>query len=221
MLEIQNSFPGKEKDEAVFVFARPYGVAFIPIAAIFFTIFVFAVLAQLALSLNWVANVDTSVANAVILFIGIFELFGLVVFLTSILDFYYDIIIVTDRRIVDIDQEQLFFRSISELNLNDVEDVNSSVSGFFPTLFGYGTVTVQTAGAKSNFVAQNFRHPREIASIITDLSDQAKRSVPANKRSPETAIIGMIEDKPIRTFAELAALGALLTDDPRRIGKES
>jgi hypothetical protein len=27
MLEIKNSFPGKEKDEAIFVFARPYGVA--------------------------------------------------------------------------------------------------------------------------------------------------------------------------------------------------
>lgn len=217
MLEIKNSFPGKEKDEAVFIFARPYGVAFIPIALIFFIIFVFAILAQLALSLNWIANVDTPVANAIILFIGIFELFGLIVFLTSILDFYYDIIIVTDRRIVDIDQEQLFHRSISELNLNDVEDVNSSVTGFFPTLFGYGKVTIQTAGTKANFVAVNFRHPREIAAIITDLADQAKRGVKDADRKPESSIIGIIEDKTIESFEELAQLGALMTDDPRRI----
>ncbi|CAN5120945.1 hypothetical protein BH11PAT4_BH11PAT4_0340 [soil metagenome] len=220
MLEIKNSFPGKEKDEAIFVFARPYGVAFIPVALVFLFIFIFAVMAQLALSMNWVLTLATPTVNAAILFIGIFELFGLIVFLTTVLDFYYDILIVTDRRVVDIDQEQLFFRSISELNLNDVEDVNSSVKGFFPTLFGYGTVTIQSAGEQINFVARNFRHPREIATIIADLSDQAKRGIAAVERRPETTIIGMIEDKPIESFEELATLGALMTDDPRRVTKD-
>jgi hypothetical protein len=217
MLEIKNSFPGKEKNEAVFIFARPYGIAFIPVALVFFTIFALSILAQLAVGLDWVTPSTPPVANAIILFIGIFQLFGLIVFLTAILDFYYDIMIVTDRRIVDIDQEQLFFRSISELNLTDVEDVNSSVSGFFQTIFGYGTVTIQTAGTKANFIALNFRHPREIASIITDLADQAKRGVKDIERKPESSVIGIIEDKEIRSFDDLARLGALTTDDPRRV----
>jgi hypothetical protein len=169
--------------------------------------------------MNWILTLSSATANSAILFIGIFELFGLIVFLTTVLDFYYDILIVTDRRVVDIDQEQLFFRSISELNLTDVQDVNSSVKGFFPTLFGYGDVTIQSAGERVNFLAQNFRHPREIASIIADLSDQAKRGVKAVERRPETTIIGMIEDKPIESFEELASLGALMTDDPRRVTK--
>jgi hypothetical protein len=217
MFDIAHSFPGKERREAVYVFARPFFIAFLPTALIFLFIFGCTLLLQLGIAQGWFGNFDDAFANAIVLFLGLFELFILIIFLVAILDFYYDIFIVTDRRVVDINQEQLFYRSISELNLEDVEDVNSSVKGFFPTLFGYGTIVIQTAGEHENFVAHNFLYPREIASIVSDLSQQAKRGVTEEHRIPETEVIGVIEDQQLTDFQALRQAGAITTDDPRRI----
>lgn len=221
MLDLSTSFPGKEAREAVFVFARPYAIAFIPTALLFLAIFGFSLLVQVSLAESWVGGFSDNTANALILFLGIFQLFALIIFLITVLDFYFDLVIVTDRRVVDIDQEQLFYRSISELHLEDVEDVNSSVKGFFQTMFNYGTITIQTAGTRENFVAHNFQHPREIASIISDLSQQAKRSVPETSRVPDTHSIAVIDNELITTFEQLKQAGAITTDDPRRIPRPS
>jgi len=216
MFDIAHSFPGKDSKEAVFIFARPYFVAFIPTALIFLFIFLTSLVFQLGVTQGWIGHFTDDIANSVVLFVGLFQLFVLVVFLVAILDFYYDIIIVTDRRMVDIDQEQLLFRSISELNLEEVEDVNSSISGFMQTLFGYGTILVQTAGEQENFIAKNFRNPREIASIISDLSLQAKRQIPEETRIPHTAVLGVINDQQITTMDALRKTGAISPDDTRQ-----
>jgi hypothetical protein len=217
MFDLTNSFPGKEKREAVYVFARPYFVAFLPTALIFLFIFSSALVFQLGVAQNFIGGFSDDIANPIILFVGLFQLFVIIIFFVTVLDFYYDIVIVTDRRVVDINQEQLFFRSISELNLEDVEDVNSSVSGILPTLFGYGTIVIQTAGEHENFIAQNFRFPREIASIVSDLAQQAKKHIPEEDRVPETQVLGVINDEPVTDFNELKRSGAITTDDPRRI----
>ena len=215
MFDLGHSFPGKEPREAVFVFARPYFIAFIPTALIFFFIFCVSLIFQLGVAQGWLGGFSDDIANPIILFVGLFQLFILVIFLVAILDFYYDIIIVTDRRMVDIDQEQLLFRSISELNLEDVEDVNSSVGGFLQTFFSYGTITVQTAGEHENFIAKNFRNPREIASIISDLSQQAKQQIPLGERIPSTPVLGVVNNKAITDFNSLKEMGAIDADDPR------
>src|SRR5690606_16606799 len=115
-------------------------------------------------------NISPFTANAIVLALGIFELLALLVFVVAILDYYFDIIIVTDRRLVDIDQEQLFYRKISELNLRDVQDTSFHRKGFFPTFLNYGEITIQTAGEKNNFVLNHLRYPSNIAAIISDLA---------------------------------------------------
>jgi len=216
MLDLVNSFPGKNPDEAVYIFARPYFVAFIPTALVFLFIFLISLVIQGGIATGGIGGFTNDIANMIILFIGLFQLFVVIVFFVAIIDFYYDIVIVTDRRMVDIDQEQLLFRSISELNLEEIEDVNSSVAGFLQTLFNYGTITVETAGEQENFIAKNFRNPREIVSIISDLSAQAKKDIPEATRVPNTPIIGVINNTPVSDLATLHQMGALSPDDNRQ-----
>src|SRR5690606_29082327 len=145
-----------------------------------------------------------------VLLFGVFQLVALIVFLVAIMDFYMDILIVTNQRVVDIEQRQVFSRPIAELDLRDVQDVNSDVTGFWHTLFGYGTVLVQTAGTNPNFESHFLRNPREIASIIADLSQQAKEDIDQSKRHPRTNTVAVINGKPLTTLAELGKVGALL-----------
>jgi len=220
MNDLLHSFPGQEEDEPVFVFIRQYPVAFIPTAAVFLIVFAFSLLAQFALVSNVIPELSVDSVNFGILFFGLFQLFVLVVFLVTVLDFYYDIVIVTDRRLVDINQNMLFFRQISELLMEDVEDVNSIIQGFLPTVFNYGHVQIQTAGTKENFIIDNILHPREVAAIVINLSEQAKRGIPENARVPETDILGVIDNHLLRDTQELQDMGAILPSDLRRIRRD-
>lgn len=217
MNDLLHSFPGQEANEPVFVFARPFPLAYIGTAIIFIIVFAASLLAQYGLVNNGFGNLDLESVRAGVLLLGIFQLIALTVFFVSVFDFYYDILIVTDRRLVDIDQQQLFYRQISQLSLEDVEDVTSIVKGMFPTFFNYGTVRIQTAGEKENFVVEHVRHPREIATIILDLSQQAKEGINETNRYPESKVLAVINNNAITSIEELKETGAILPSDMRRV----
>lgn len=214
MYDLHHSFPSQEGDEAVFVFARPYWFAFLPTLLIFIFVFIGTVLAQFYTSTQPL-GISLYSMNGIIIAIGVFQLASLIIFLVAVLDYYFDVLIVTDRRVVDIDQGQLFYRKISELNLRDVEDISFERNGFFPTLLNYGSITIQTAGEARNFIINNIHFPSEIATVIADLSDQAKAGKPDSLRFPETEILGIIEGEFIRDPQDLVVKGAMLPEDAR------
>jgi hypothetical protein len=87
--------------------------------------------------------------------------------------YYLNMQIITNMRLVDIDQYSLFARSVTELNIRNVQDVTSESHGLFPTLFGYGDVIVQTAGTEQRFTFEMVSHPEEIKKLLLDLYEQS------------------------------------------------
>jgi hypothetical protein len=61
------------------------------------------------------------------------------------IDYYLDAWIVTNERVINIEQRGFFTRKISELKLTKIQDVTSEIIGVIPTLFNYGNIYVQTA----------------------------------------------------------------------------
>lgn len=108
---------------------------------------------------------------ALVLGTAAYEL-GMWLFLfTMFLDYELDMWVVTNDRLVNIEQHGLFARTIAELDLWRVQDVTSDVRGVFPTFFNYGTVYVQTAGAKERFALEQVPQPHEVRKIILDMAD--------------------------------------------------
>jgi len=60
--------------------------------------------------------------------------------------------IVTNNRIIGVDQISFLNRSVSECNLWQVQEVNAHTKWFFANMLNYGTVKVQTAGSSANMV---------------------------------------------------------------------
>jgi hypothetical protein len=81
-------------------------------------------------------------------------------------DYYLDVWIVTNKRILNIEQLGLFHRTASELALSTVQDVTSEVKGILPTLFNFGTVYIQTAGETRRFIFKEVPDPEEIKEKI-------------------------------------------------------
>ena len=106
---------------------------------------------------------------------------GLCVFLyTAFVEFHLDLNIITNDRIVDINQITLFARKIVEVDLYQIQDVSSEVKGFWATLFQYGTVEVQTAGSIPKFVMENIPNPHRIRHLLLVLAAEDKKSHRAN-----------------------------------------
>jgi len=86
----------------------------------------------------------------------------------SFLDFYLDVWVVTNERILAIEQKGLFSRVIAEQKLFRVQDVTSEVHGFFSTILKYGNLYIQTAGQAQRFIFKDIPRPEEIVKEIHD-----------------------------------------------------
>ena len=83
------------------------------------------------------------------------------------MSYYYDIFIVTDSEIIDVSQEGIFDRRITEVTLLRVQDVSAEIKGFLPTLFSYGNVIAESAGENTKtYVIDSIPNPIEVANRI-------------------------------------------------------
>ncbi len=84
-------------------------------------------------------------------------------------NYYLDSWIITNKRIVDIDQKSLFSRSTATLNMDKIQDVRVEVGGLLRTILGIGTLHIQTAGSETVFVIPDATSPEKVKNIIIDL----------------------------------------------------
>lgn len=84
---------------------------------------------------------------------------------------YFDVAILTNQRVIVVEQKKLFEKSISEAGLDKIQDITTNISGLFPTLLGYGSVIVQTAGETNNLILKDIAKPQTIQQRILHLRD--------------------------------------------------
>lgn len=112
------------------------------------------------------------------LFVIVASMYFLSVWLFAFLeftDYYLDTWIVTNERIINIEQEGLFHRTASELDLASVQDTTAEIRGIVQTIFTLGNVFVQTAGSKGRFHFKNIDNPEEVKETINKLVEEDKQ----------------------------------------------
>lgn len=93
----------------------------------------------------------------------------------SFLKWFYNVYIITDERIIDIDFYSLTHRNISAAKIDNIEDTTASTVGFLSTVFDFGTVTIQTAAEKREFEFDGVPHPAKVTTLINDLILEEER----------------------------------------------
>lgn len=92
---------------------------------------------------------DISSLGPFINFLSALYLMMLLAFLyLTWMDYYLDMWIITNERIIDVEQFGLFSREISEIPISRVQDVTIEVHGIIETLLKFGTLRIQTAGER-------------------------------------------------------------------------
>jgi uncharacterized membrane protein YdbT with pleckstrin-like domain len=175
MLRLTN-LPGQLPDEKILGMYRRHPITVLGLLA------AFAVLILLPFgAYAYIKIVDSPVLSSpdsgllVILGGGIFLLFALLFIYQSFLDYWLDSWIVTNFRIINIEQHGLFSRTVSELRLYRVQDVTADVTGFMHSMLDFGQVYIQTAGEQERFIFQDVPHPNKIAKDVMNLAEQDRK----------------------------------------------
>ena len=166
--ESSNRFEGKEPEEEVLLVLRRHPIGVI-LRLVVLTLFAFAGLALFVVLEG---------------FIVLNNLFGFALFALGLyylalwqMAFYIltmhalDVWIVTSRRVVDSTQRGFFNRTVSELNIARIQDVTLQMSGFGASLFNFGDLEIQTAGAETKFRFRQIKNPEKVKDLLMSLVD--------------------------------------------------
>lgn len=91
---------------------------------------------------------------------------------TYFVNYYISMLIITNDRLMLIAQQGIFSRTISELDLYKIQDITSAINGFFPTLFNYGNLLIQTASEMDKFYVLKVPNPEHLRQQILDLAEK-------------------------------------------------
>ncbi len=147
-----------------------------------------AVFVGLALYLD----VTPWVIALVVTIVGFGDALGLI---WQVEDWRNDIFQLTDRFIIDIDRVPFGFgESRKQAAISNVQNVDATRPGFFPTLFNYGFVSVDTAGVKGDIVFDYVPNPELIQSDIFQRLDDFRRQQRINEGSARRQEYAMLID---------------------------
>lgn len=107
---------------------------------------------------------------------SIYYMFVVTMLYIGWLDYYLDAAIITSDRVVDIDQEGLFNRTVSEVHYSRVQDSTASTKGIVENVLNFGDVHIQTAGASREFNLEKIPHPYKIAKLIIDIQQEVLKN---------------------------------------------
>lgn len=98
--------------------------------------------------------------------------------LMSFLRWFFNIYIVTDKRIVDIDFIHLLYKEFAEARLDRVQDISYKSSGIFSVFFNFGDAYVQTAGGDlPNIEFLAVPQPAKVVEAISELLEKQKKDL--------------------------------------------
>jgi membrane protein YdbS with pleckstrin-like domain len=127
------------------------------------------------LALRWFPLLDFLPARFQLMAVIIWYLLTIFIIFEKFLTWYFNVNIITDERIIDVDFNNLIYKEISEAEINKVQDVTYRMGGAIRTLFHYGDVFIQTAGTEENFEFLAIPRPEQVAKLLDQLREEEER----------------------------------------------
>lgn len=87
----------------------------------------------------------------------------------NLVSWFYNIGLVTDKRGVDIDFNDLSTIDVATASLPDIKDVEYTQAGFFQSFFDYGDIRVRIVASGEIFTFSKVPRPTDVAGIISQL----------------------------------------------------
>lgn len=163
------TFEHQEQGETVLLFLRRHFITtlrwvVLTIILLLLPIFlpVFAALLQ----------TDFQMSDYWIIGLGFYYLVVIGYAILQLTTWFYNVGIVTNFRVVDIDLHGITNRNVATTSIHDIVEVEYTQAGFLQSFFDYGNVHMQTEGLKPNFEYLSVPKPAKVSDVISDLIRQ-------------------------------------------------
>lgn len=105
-----------------------------------------------------------------------------------------DLIVVTNNRVICIEQKSFLNRNVAETTLDKVQEAGIETKWFFANILDYGTMTLKTAGASSYFDMTFVPRPMEQGRHINNIVDKY-RDTHSFRTKDEVARMKQVEQR--------------------------
>ena len=95
--------------------------------------------------------------------------------LESFLTWFFNVFIVTDERLIDVDFLSLIYKNITAAKLDNIEDITAETGGAIRSIFNFGTVKVQTAGSQPEIEFEDVPQPAKVTRLLNELLLEEER----------------------------------------------
>jgi hypothetical protein len=96
-------------------------------------------------------------------------LFGIIY---HFLDWYFDVWLLTNSGIIDIERNGFFDITTTKIEYHMLEGVSYTVKGFWRTIFNFGEITVDKLGGKNSIVLEDAIKPKKLESKVLKYQDK-------------------------------------------------
>lgn len=170
-------FVKRKQNEEVFFVLRRHWFTFVSTIVLF--LFLIAIPFIVFYGATWLfpemAWSEITAYPIVILIGSLYCLFTLLFFYIRFIDYYLDLWIVTNERIIDIAQNGLFSRMITEFELGRIQDVTTDVHGVISTVLHFGDLTVTTASSTNSIIFHQIPEPDKVREELIRLAAEYRK----------------------------------------------
>jgi len=158
------TFEGQEEDEIVLLLIHQHPLTFTKESAILIaSILILVIIFYLQSGLG---GIFSYVFILLLLINGYLMLRRYIIWRNSVY-------VITDKRLIAVEQNCFFRRITIEANLDKVQNVAHEINGFWQTIFNFGNVIIQTGGySKKNMLLEQVHHPLAIQQKIMKIASQ-------------------------------------------------
>ena len=153
-------FENQDEGEKVILLLRRHPITNLPWILL---VIAFALIPTLLAPFNFLSILPDRFQLATIV---LWYLFTLAIAIQGALTWFFNVNLVTNTRIVDVDFYTLIYREISDAKINNIQEITYKVGGFLGTFLHFGDVVIQTAGALPNFTFEKVPNPARVTDIL-------------------------------------------------------
>ncbi|MBU2592760.1 hypothetical protein KKD61_04880 [Patescibacteria group bacterium] len=95
--------------------------------------------------------------------------------LEKFLSWCFNVYVVTDERVIDIDFYNLIYKEISDAEIENIEDVTLVMAGVAQTVFNYGSVFIQTAAETPQLQFENVPNPALVVQVLKKMQMEERQ----------------------------------------------
>jgi len=117
--------------------------------------------------------------------------FGVATLLRTIVLNRMNVFVLTSERVIDIDQQGVFSRVVSECLYENIQEMSFKVSGVLGTTLHVGTLMIHTAGDRADLHISGIKDPQHVQELISKI--QKKIMHPEKKDLTAAELMELID----------------------------